>query len=168
MMIIMYPYEIQNDSNFEFEYWIAGYSPDFMDRMESFFLYLKKDRNWLVVLLATLLFCTVIAFGWYVRYRSNFSIFPARRDRSPERDEDRTSEIQVLKDDSGNGSKTNTLYLETKSNKSIFESETVQSKLQNYPIVRPRDSSLEKSYARDQLNSAINNQLKYRYGPRLT
>ena len=121
----MYPYEIQNDSNFELEYWIAGYSPEFMDRVEALYMYLKKDRNWLVVLLATLLFCTVISFGWYVRYRSSFTIFPSRRvDRSPNRNEDRNSEMQVLKEDSGNGSKTNTLYLETKSNKSIFESET--------------------------------------------
>ena len=34
MLIVIYPYEIENDAVFEFEYYISGYTPNLLQRFE--------------------------------------------------------------------------------------------------------------------------------------
>lgn len=43
MLLVAYPFQNENDTILEFEYWIDGYTPSLLSRIEKF---LKYDNNW--------------------------------------------------------------------------------------------------------------------------
>ena len=69
MFLIAYPNQDQ-DSTFEFEYWLDGFDPSLYEKLETL---LKKGNNWLIALIALLLLF-VICISWlYCCYCSSWS-----------------------------------------------------------------------------------------------